>query len=354
MRCASLLIGLVLCCATIFPAAGQQIHGSGSTFVYAALAKWSEAYQRTRGVCVEYQPIGSSAGLTEIRAGLVDFGVSDAPLTSDQLLRDGLAQFPVVIGAIVPVVNLDGITAGQLHFTGPLLANIYRGKVKNWSDPAVAAVNPGIRLPEQPILVIHRSDGSGTTFNWTDYLSKVSDEWKFNVGASTLVAWPTGADDKGNAGVGENVARVKGAIGYVEYGYAMRKRLAYGVVENRAGKFVPPNMSSFRAAAADIDLVTTREFYASLTDAASSDAYPIMAASFVLIHRYPKDRERNRDILAFFRWALENGQDIATSLDYLPLPPPLVQMVEDYWNAEYEPAITVDPAISGKGTRTPG
>src|ERR1700729_1522815 len=157
MRCASLLIGLVLCCATIFPAAGQQIHGSGSTFVYAALAKWSEAYQRTRGVCVEYQPIGSSAGLTEIRAGLVDFGVSDAPLTSDQLLRDGLAQFPVVIGAIVPVVNLDGITAGQLHFTGPLLANIYRGKVKNWSDPAVAAVNPGIRLPEQPILVIHRS-----------------------------------------------------------------------------------------------------------------------------------------------------------------------------------------------------
>ena len=186
MRRVSLLIALVLGCATAFPAAGQRIHGSGSTFVYPVLAKWSEAYQRIRGVHVEYQPIGSSGGLTEIRAELVDFGISDAPLTPDQLLRDGLAQFPVVIGAIVPVVNLDGITAGQLRFTGQLLADIYLGKVKNWSDPAIAAVNPGIRLPERPILVIHRSDGSGTTFNWTDYLSKVSGEWKVRVGASTL------------------------------------------------------------------------------------------------------------------------------------------------------------------------
>jgi phosphate transport system substrate-binding protein len=353
MRCVSLLIALVLGCATIFPVAGQEIHGSGSSFAYPALAKWSEAYQRTCGVHVEYQPIGSSGGLTEIRAGVVDFGVSDAPLTSDQLLRDGFAQFPAVIGAIVPVVNLDGVVAGQLRFTGQLLADIYLGKVKNWSDPAIAALNPGIRLPERPILVIHRSDGSGTTFNWTDYLSKVSDEWKLKVGAGTLVAWPTGAGGKGNSGVAENVGRVKGAIGYVEYGYALRKKLAYSLVQNRAGSFVQPDMSSFQAATADLDWAKAREFYVSLTDAPSTDAYPIMAASFVLIHKYPNDSERSRDILAFFRWALENGQDIATSLDYLPLPPPLVREVEGYWNAEFDPAAK-SPAITRKGSPTPG
>ena len=287
----------------------SEIHGSGSTFVYPVLAKWSEAYQRIGGVHVEYQPIGSSGGLTEIRAEVVDFGISDAPLTSDQLLRDGLAQFPVVIGAIVPVVNLDGITAGQLRFTGQLLADIYLGRVRSWSDPAIAAVNPGIRLPERPILVIHRSDGSGTTFNWTDYLSKVSDEWKVRVGASTLVAWPTGAGGRGNGGVAENVARVKGAIGYVEYGYAQRKKLAYGLVQNRAGNFVQPDMSSFQAAIADLDWAKAREFDISLTDASSADAYPVMAASFVLVRKYPKDGEHSRDILTFFRWALENGQD---------------------------------------------
>ena len=353
MRRVLLLIALVIGCGTTLPAAGQQIHGSGSTFVYPVLAKWSEAYQRTRGVHVEYQPIGSSGGLTEVRAGVVDFGVSDAPLTSDQLLRDGLAQFPVVIGAIVPVVNLDGITAGQVRFSGQLLADIYLGKVKNWSDPAIAAVNPGIRLPERRILVIHRSDGSGTTYNWADYLSKVSDEWKVRVGASTLVAWPTGVGGKGNSGVAENVVRVKGAIGYVEYGYAVRKRLAYGLVQNRTGNFVPPDMSSFEAATVDIDWAKAREFCVSLTDAPSADAYPIMAASFVLIHKYPQDSERTRNVLAFFQWALESGQDMATSLDYLPLPPPLVREVEEYWNAERESAIK-GPAISGKSSRTPG
>ena len=353
MRRVSLLIALVLGCATAFSAAGQPIHGSGSTFVYPVMAKWSEAYQRTRGVHVEYQPIGSSGGLTEIRAEVVDFGISDAPLTPDQLLRDGLAQFPVAIGAIVPVVNLDGITAGQLRFTGQLLADIYLGKVKNWSDPAIAAVNPGVRLPERPILVIHRSDGSGTTFNWTDYLSKVSEEWKVRVGASTLVAWPTGSGGRGNGGVAENVARVKGAIGYVEYGYAQRKKLAYGLVQNRAGNFAPPDVSSFQAAIADLDWARAREFCISLTDASSANAYPIMAASFVLVRKYPKDSEHSRDILTFFRWALENGRDLATSLDYLPLPPPLVQQVEAYWSAEFERAAK-GPAVIGKGSPTPG
>ena len=353
MRCVSLAIALVLGWAATFPAAGQQVRGSGSTFVYPVLAKWSEAYQRTRGIHVEYQPIGSSGGLTEIRAGVVDFGVSDAPLTPDQFLRDGLAQFPVVIGGIVPVVNLDGIAAGQLRFTGQLLADIYLGKVKNWSDPAIAVLNPAITLPERPILVIHRTDGSGTTFNWADYLSKVSDEWKLRVGASTLVAWPTGVGGKGNSGVAENVARVKGAIGYVEYGYAQRKKLTYALVQNRAGVFVPPAMPSFQAATEDFDWAKAREFDVSLIDAPNASAYPIMAASFVLIHKYPKDSERTRDVLAFFQWALESGQEMATSLDYLPLPPPLVQEVEGYWNAGSESAIK-GPTTTGKGPRTPG
>ena len=200
-------------------------------------------------------------------------------------------------------------------------------------------VNPGIVLPDRAILVIHRSDGSGTTFNWTDYLSKVSAEWKAKVGSSTLVAWPTGAGGKGNSGVAENVARVKGAIGYVEYGYAQRKKLSYALVQNRAGNFVLPDMSSFRAATTDIDWARVREFNVSLTDAPRADAYPIMAASFALIRRYPKDVGRSMDVLAFFRWALENGQELATSLYYLPLPPQLVQEVEGYWNAEREPVV---------------
>jgi phosphate transport system substrate-binding protein len=353
MRRALLLIAFAFGCATALPAGGQQIHGSGSTFVYPVLAKWSEAYQKVSGVHVEYQPLGSSGGLTEIRAGVVDFGVSDAPLFGEQLLRDGLAQFPVVIGAIVPVVNLDGITAAQLRFTGQLLADIYLGKVKTWSDPAIAALNPGIVLPDRAILVIHRSDGSGTTFNWTDYLSKVSAEWKTKVGSSTLVAWPTGAGGKGNSGVAENVARVKGAIGYVEYGYAQRKKLSYALVQNRAGNFVLPDMSSFRAATTDIDWARVREFNVSLTDAPRADAYPIMAASFALIRRYPKDVGRSMDVLAFFRWALENGQELATSLYYLPLPPQLVQEVEGSWNAEREPAATGRTFTRG-GSQAPG
>ena len=234
----------------------------------------------------------------------------------------------------MPVVNLDGITAGQLRFTGQLLADIYLGKVKNWSDPAIVASESGIALPERPILVIHRTDGSGTTFNWADYLSKVSDEWKPQVGASTLVAWPTGVGGKGNSGVAENVARVKGAIGYVEYGYAQRKKLTYTLVQNRAGAFVPPAMSSFQAATEDFDWAKAREFDVSLTDAPNARMHtPLWQHRSYLIHKYPKDSERTRNVLAFFQWALESGQEIATSLDYLPLSPPLVQEVEGYWNA---------------------
>jgi phosphate transport system substrate-binding protein len=291
------------------------------------------AYEKLNHVHIEYQPVGSTSGLREVAAGVVDFAVSDAPLDDYQLLREGLAQFPVVIGAIVPIVNLDGITAGQLRLTGQLLAEIYLGKVTHWRDPAIAALNPGLNLPDQAIFVIHRSDGSGTTFNWTDYLSKVSDEWKVKVGTGTLIAWPTGLGGKGNTGVAESVARAKGGIGYVEYGYAQRRKLSYVVVRNRAGRFVPPDLSSFREAVADIDWTRVREFYVSMSDAGRENAYPIMAASFALIHRYPQNAAHSNQALAFFRWALENGQDMATSLDYLPLSPTLVQQVMNYWDA---------------------
>ena len=230
--------------AMLSAAHAQEILGSGSTFAYPVLTKWSEAYAKISGTHLTYQPIGSSAGVTEIRSEIVDIGVSDAPLDDASLVRDGLAQFPVVIGGIVPVVNLDGITPGQLRFTGQLLADIYLGKVTNWNDAAIAAVNPGVTLPNRPILVIYRSDGSGTTYNWADYLSKVSDAWRSRIGVSTKLAWPTGTGGKGNGGVADSVARVKGAIGYVEYSYAARAKLTYGLVQNRAGNFVAPTTAN--------------------------------------------------------------------------------------------------------------
>jgi phosphate transport system substrate-binding protein len=326
-----LLLGLFWCAAAS-PAAAQEIIGSGSTFAYPVLRKWAEAYEKINGTQIAYQPIGSSGGITEITSEVVDFGVTDAPLVDSQLLRDGLAQFPVVIGAIVPVVNLDGITPGQLHFTGRLLADIYFGRVTNWSDPAIAALNPGSNLPNRAILVVYRTDGSGTTYNWADYLSKVSDEWKVKVGVGMKLAWPTGVGGKGNGGVADKVARVKGAIGYVEYTYAVRSKLNYGLVRNRAGNFVLPDAASFQAATEGVDWAKDQDFHVSLSDGPEANAYPIMAMSFVLIRRYPKDADRTRRTLAFFRWAIERGQELASSQQYLPLSPLLTRQIEAYWD----------------------
>jgi phosphate transport system substrate-binding protein len=295
------------------------------------MMKLTEAYEKLKGAHIQYQPIGSAGGITEIQHEIVDFAVSEAPLESEQLLRDGLGQFPLVIGAIVPVVNLAGIPAGQLRFTGSLLADIYLGKVTKWNDPAVAALNPDLKLPNLAILVVHRTDGSGTTFNWANYLSEVSADWKVRVGANTTVAWPTGVGGKGNVGVAEKVARVPGAIGYIDYPYAARAKLTYGLVQNQAGKFVIPNLDSFQAATLSVDWMKQRDFYVLLTDASATNAYPIMATSFVIVRKYPHDPGRARDILAFFRWALENGQELARGLEYLPLPPPLVQQIEAHW-----------------------
>ena len=323
-----------LLCAGQTAAAEQEINGSGSTFVYPALMKWTDTFRKSAGIAVHYQPIGSSAGLTEIRGDVVDFGVSDAPLNGAQLLRDGLAQFPVAIGAIVPVINVTGIAPGQLHLNGAVLAAIYLGKIKIWNDPAIVALNPDVTLPRQAILVIHRSDGSGITYNMTDYLAKVSPDWKVQVGADTIVRWPVGYGVKGNGGVADAVAHSRGAIGYVEYSYAMRKELVYALVQNRAGNFVQPGAESFQAAVDGVDWTQDRDFNISLTDAASANAYPIMAASFALIRKYSTDPARTKEVLSFFRWVLASGQKQVLSEGYLPLPTPLAQLIENYLQRE--------------------
>lgn len=325
---------MIVLCALTASVAAQQIVGSGSTFCYPVMVKLVEAYAKASGAQVLFQPTGSAAGMIDIRHQVVDFAVSEMPLDEMQLLHDGLSQFPLVIGAIVPVVNLDGIAPGQLRFTGPLLADIFLGKVTNWNDPAIAALNPDVTLPNLTILVVHRSDGSGTTFNWAWYLSQVSDEWKVRIGAYTSIAWPTGVGGKGNGGVTDKVARVRGAIGYVDQTYATHAKLAYGLVRNHAGNFVIPDTASFQAATANIDWTKERDFGVLLANASDLGAYPIMATSFVMIRKYPRDLGRSHEMLAFFRWALEHGQDLARSLGYLPLPPQLVQQIEDYWSAE--------------------
>jgi phosphate transport system substrate-binding protein len=323
----------LLACMLSTPAAAQEISGSGSTFIHPVMVKWVQAYEAAGGVHVNYLPIGSAAGITAIRGETVDFAISEAPLESEQLLRDGLMQFPLVFGAVVPVVNVDGIGPGQLHLTGPLLADIFLGKVTRWNDTAIAELNPALKLPPLPILVIHRSDGSGTTFVWADYLSKVSPEWKVRVGANTKIAWPTGAGGNGNGGVGEKVALVRGAIGYVDYAFAINRKLAHAIIRNQAGTFVEPDMSAFQAAVADADWTKEPDFDVLLTDPAAPDAYPVMATSFVLIRKGSKDPRRVRDMLAFFQWTLENGRDQASSLKYVPLPPSLIQQVKGYWES---------------------
>jgi phosphate transport system substrate-binding protein len=334
MRLAAKLIGIALGCALAIPASAQQITGAGSTFVYPVLSKWSDAYNKVNGTQVNYQSIGSGGGIAQIKAATVDFGASDAPLAPDQLAQIGLAQFPVVIGGIIPVVNLEGIEAGQMRFTGSLLADIYLGKIKRWNDPAIAAVNPGVTLPDQAITVVHRSDGSGTTFNWVNYLSKVSPEWKDKVGEGTSVSWPAGVGGKGNEGVAEYVNRIKGAIGYVEYAYVLQNKMKYGLVQNRSGNFIKPSAAAFQAAAASAEWTKVQDFYLVMTDAPGAEAYPVTATTFILMYKQPKDAARTASTLAFFKWAFENGQDLAAALDYVPLPPPLVQQIEAYWKAQ--------------------
>jgi phosphate transport system substrate-binding protein len=331
------IMGIVLASLSLSAAVAQaaETTGAGSTFVFPILEKWAAEYEAKTGDKISYQSNGSGAGISQIKAASVDFGASDMPLRPEELEKRGLGQFPLVIGGVVPIVNVDGIGPGVVHFTGEVLADIFLGKIKNWDDPAIRALNADVNLPAAPISVIHRSDGSGTTFNWTNYLSKVSPEWKEKVGEGTTVDWPAGAGGKGNEGVAAFVALTKNSISYVEYAYAVKNKLAYGLVQNKAGRFVQPGAETFQAAAKNADWSGAKDFFLIMTDAPGENAYPITATAFIIMYKQPKNFGRAKIARDFFRWSLESGQAQADALNYVPLPPTLVRQIESYWNSEF-------------------
>jgi len=308
-----------------------DITGAGATFPYPVLSQWSTDYSASTGVKVNYQSIGSGGGIAQIKAATVDFGASDKPLPPDELAQSGLAQFPIVMGGVVPVINIEGVAPGKLRLTGPVLADIFLGKIQKWNDPAIAGLNPDLKVGDAAISVVHRSDGSGTTFNFANYLSKVSEEWKSKVGEGTSIQWPVGVGGKGNEGVAAYVKQIKNSIGYVELAYALQNKMSYTAMKNRAGSFVEPSPESFAAAAASADWASSKDFFLVITDAPGAASWPIAASSFVLMYKQPKDPVHTKTALDFFKWALEKGQPQARSLDYVPLPDPLVKQIEAYW-----------------------
>jgi phosphate transport system substrate-binding protein len=309
----------------------SEVTGAGSSFVFPLMSKWSADYNVTTGNKINYQSIGSSGGIAQIKAATVDFGASDKPLDPKDVAEAGLAQFPVVIGGVVPVVNVAGVEPGKLKLTGTLLADIFLGKVTKWNDPAIMAINGGMTLPDGKITIVHRSDGSGTTFNFVNYLSKVSPEWKEKVGEGTSVQWPTGLGGKGNEGVAAYVKQIKNAIGYVELSYALQNKMSFTQMENAAGKYVTPSAASFAAAAASADWKNATDFSLVITNAPGDESWPISATVFVLMHAQPKDAERAKAAREFFSWGYENGKAQAASLDYVPLPDSLVEQIKAYW-----------------------
>ncbi len=315
-------------------AEAETVNGSGSTFVFPIMSKWAEDYAAQGGDKIIYQPIGSSGGIMQIKSGMVDFGASDMPLTAAELDQAHLAQFPVVIGGVVAVVNIAGIKPGQLRFTGRLLADVFLGKITNWGAPEIKALNPGVALPDAGITVVHRSDGSGTTFNWVDYLSKVSSDWKAKIGVGASVSWPTGIPAKGNEGVADMVNRTKNSIGYVEYAYVFQNRMSYVAIQNRAGRFVEPGAAAFQAAAVGVEWQSAKNFCSVITDAPGEAAYPVAATTFILMHKSPTNLDREEAAFKFFRWALSRGQKQARSLAYVPLPDRLVEEIKLYWQLE--------------------
>ncbi|WMJ68540.1 phosphate ABC transporter substrate-binding protein PstS [Stenotrophomonas sp. 24(2023)] len=311
-----------------------EVSGAGASFIFPLVSKWSADYNTATGAKINYQSIGSGGGIAQIKAGTVDFGSSDKPLGSEELAQAGLAQFPSAIGGVVPVVNIDGLEAGKLRLTGALLGDIFLGKVKTWNDPAIAAANPGVKLPDGKITLVHRSDGSGTTFNFSNYLSKVNPEWKAKVGEGTSVQWPDGVGGKGNEGVASYVKQIKGSIGYVELAYALQNNMPYTALQNAAGTWVQPSADTFAAAAASADWANAKDFNLVITNAPGEQAWPITATNFMLMQKQPKDAKRNQDTIAFFKWAFESGQAQANELHYVPLPADLVKQIEAYWATE--------------------
>lgn len=319
-------------------ATAAEITGAGATFPYPVYAKWAEAYKAKTNVALNYQSIGSGGGIKQIRAGTVDFGASDKPLTEAELAKDGLMQFPTVVGGVVPIVNVTGVKPGQLKLSAGLLADIYLGKIKVWNAPQIAAENPGLRLPAESISVVHRSDGSGTTFIFTNYLAKVSPEWKRRVGNDSAVNWPVGLGGKGNEGVASYTQRLKGAIGYVEYAYAIQNKMTYALLKNRGNVYVKPDEESFKAAAANADWAKAPGFYEILTDEPGKNSWPITGATFILVHKVQKKPEVAATVLQFFDWAYKDGGKLALDLDYIPLPPNVVTLIQNAWRTSIKDA----------------
>ena len=320
--------------AGLTPVLAADITGAGATFPYPIYSKWADSYKKLTGNGLNYQSIGSGAGIKQIQAKTVAFGATDMPLKAAALQKDGLVQWPQVMGALVPVINVEGIKPGELVLDGPTLANIYLGTVKTWNDPAIAKLNPSLKLPSSAITVVRRSDGSGTTFLWTNYLSKVSPDWKSKVGEGTAVEWQTGVGAKGNEGVAGNVAQTKNSIGYVEYAYAKQNKLTYTAIVNAAGKVVQPTMASFQAAAANADWSKEPNFYQILTQQPGDASWPITGATFILMHKNPANKADAAEALKFFAWAFEKGDKEAEELDYIPMPENVVQMIKATWEKE--------------------
>jgi phosphate transport system substrate-binding protein len=310
-------------------AVAQDVTGAGATFPAPLYAKWADAYNKSTGVRINYQSVGSGAGLKQIRSKTVDFGASDMPLNDDELAKDGLVQFPTVIGGVVPVVNIKGIQPGQIRLTGQLLGDIYLGKVTKWNDPALAALNPRVPLPAATISVVRRADGSGTSFIFTNYLSKVNADWKSKVGEGTAVNWPTGAGGKGNEGVSSYVQRLPNSIGYVEYAYAKQNKMSHVLLKNQAGHFVAPEDASFKAAAAGADW--SKSFYQVLTEQPGKDAWPITGATFIMMHKAQDKPAQATQTLKFFEWAFSSGDAMAAELAYVALPDSVKNLVRKQW-----------------------
>lgn len=324
----NILLSLLLVSSVVSAA---DLTGAGATFPYPIYSKWAEAYKAQTGIGLNYQSIGSGGGIKQIKAKTVDFGASDMPLKIDELDKEELVQFPVIIGGVVPVVNLPGVQPGQIKLTSDIIAAIYLGKITKWSDPHIKELNPTIKFPDMDITVLHRADGSGTTFLFTDWLSKTNTEWKEKVGSGTAIKWPVGVGGKGNEGVAANAQRLQGSIGYVEYAYAKKTKLAHVQVKNRDGKFVQPDDETFKAAADGAEWTTTNGMATILTDQKGSNAWPITGASFIIMHKKQAEPLVGKAVLKFFNWAFNNGAAMATELDYVPLPKNVQDKVRVEW-----------------------
>lgn len=325
---------LAICALGSTSALAINITGAGATFPYPIYAKWADAYKKTTGVGMNYQSIGSGGGIKQITAKTVDFGASDMPMTPEDLDKNGLVQFPAVMGGVVPVFNLKGIRTGDVRLSGPLLADIFLGKVKKWNDASIQALNKKLALPDVAITVVHRSDGSGTTFIFANYLSKVSADWKSAVGEGTSVKWPVGVGGKGNEGVANYVSRIDGSIGYVEYAYAMQNGLSVGLLLNKAKEFAAPSEEGFKAAAAGADWAKAPGMYLILTDQAGAESWPMTGASFILMHRVQDKPENAKEVLKFFDWAFQNGSKMASDLDYVPMPASVIDLIRAEWKSK--------------------